>query len=155
MKDMAKLMRKALQVPRTREPEQTPMPQVEKGQPGEIPDTWGPEHHAARMRQHQKDLEKVQPLQKRLRRRRRRPSRYDKEKEVEQAPQQEKEERTTQAAPEHLGKKRNHQLSVCISEEEEWYIRQHVKAQGMGVSGWVRQVMFAEIGMEIPPRPHK
>lgn len=152
MKDMAKLMRKAMRVPRPQEPK--PPPPIEKGQPGEIPDTWGPEHHAARMRQYQEELEQTNPLKRRLRRKRRRRRSERVEKEAP-AVEPEKDVPSAPKAPEHLGKKRNHQLSVCISEEEEWYIRQHVKAHGMGVSAWVRQVMFAEMGMEIPPRPHK
>ncbi len=52
--------------------------------------------------------------------------------------------------PDH--KRRGSAISMCVSPEEEFYLRKFASDQGMGFSEWARTVLFKAMKMEIPPR---
>ncbi|HJN75579.1 MAG TPA: hypothetical protein QGF58_16740 [Myxococcota bacterium] len=49
-------------------------------------------------------------------------------------------------------KRRKTAISMCVSPEEEFYLRKHAHDAGMTFSEWARIVMFRAMKMEIPPR---
>lgn len=59
--------------------------------------------------------------------------------------------------PKHIRKPkykiRRTSISVCVSEEEEYYLRQYAARKGMTFSAWVRGVLFEVMGKDAPTRP--
>lgn len=50
-------------------------------------------------------------------------------------------------------KRRKNSVSVSVSEEEEFYLRQYASQKGLGFSEWVRATLFKAMGRKIPDRP--
>ena len=49
-------------------------------------------------------------------------------------------------------KRRKTAVSICVSPEEEFYLRKHAVDSGMSFSEWARVVLFKSMKMPIPPR---
>jgi hypothetical protein len=52
-------------------------------------------------------------------------------------------------------KRRKNSVSVSVSEEEEFYLRQYASQKGLSFSEWVRVTLFKAMGRKVPDRPDR
>ena len=52
-------------------------------------------------------------------------------------------------------KRRKNSVSISVSEEEEFYLRQYASQRGLSFSEWVRVTLFKAMGRKVPDRPER
>jgi hypothetical protein len=105
-----------------------------------LPDAWEPQYRPADMPEQEQ-----QPAQSR------------KAKQQAPKPKEEKEPEILYTPPKQMKKdKRRHAaLSVCVSDEEAFLLRQHASSLGSGFSKWARDTLFRAMGRKVPARPKR
>ena len=150
IKDLAKHMRKARIAPRRSRPREsedevltpeTP-PLRPQGFAGEIPDAWDTKYRP--------DVEqKAREVRQKKKRKE-----LEEERVEDEVPDPEG-YRTVKRRLVSTKKRRTSQISICVSEEEESLLRDHVTSLDSSLSAWVRQVCFRAMGRKVPSRPKR